>query len=678
MFTLSQLNPEQRTAVETTEGALLCLAGAGSGKTKTITCRIAHLILNKGIPPENILAVTFTNKAANEMKERVAEHIGTERANGATIATFHSLGVRLLRRDITRLGYRPNFSIYAESDQTGLLRQVVRDVMPGKKVDLQAVLTVISRAKNAFCTPEEFKPVGFNEHELLTAPLYPRYQSSLRACNAIDFDDIIMLAVKLLQKEPEVLRYWRERFRYIMVDEYQDTNEAQYRFISLLAGEQSNLCVVGDDDQSIYGWRGADSLRILAFEQHHPGCRVIKLEQNYRSTGTILSAANSVIKNNPARKEKALWTRGESGRPIDLVVARDEEEEAALVLERVQVEMGKGKHRYRDFAVLYRTNSQSRPFEEQFRMAGIPYVLIGGQQFFERKEVKDALSYLRVIANQRDEQALLRIVNFPRRGIGDTSLLKVNQWALQMNCPLFEAYGRAALCQGLAPASAEKMILFHRFMEEESARFKQSGPLAPRVMDLFRRLKLDDELLKTMDDPVAARRKMENIEQIVNSLASYEDRSEAPTLAGFLERVALLDEDRNDKGKKEKKKNDEVILMSLHASKGLEFPHVFLVGLEEEILPHKRSIYEDASIDEERRLCYVGITRAREHLTISRCSKRKRYGTLETREPSRFLAEIPEELITVHDAANAPALSPAEAESVAAHTFSRLKAMFGD
>ena len=674
MFSLNDLNPQQRAAVEQTEGPVLVLAGAGSGKTKAITYRIAHLIVNKRIPAENVLAVTFTNKAAAEMQERVAALVGKERMEGAIIATFHSLGVRLLRHGIHLLGYRPNFSIYATSDQVGLLRQVAKNTMPGKKLDLDAILNVISRAKNAFLEPGQFQPSSFSEHELLAAAIYPRYQSALKACNAIDFDDIIMLAVKLLQSRPEFLRHWQERFRYLMVDEYQDTNAAQYLFISLLAAGSRNLCVVGDDDQSIYGWRGADAARILAYEHDYSGCTVIKLEQNYRSTGTILAAANSVIRNNAVRKEKALWTSGDQGKPIDLLVARDDEDEAARVIERLQTEMGKGGRRYRDFAVLYRTNSQSRPFEEQLRLAELPYVLVGGQQFYERKEVKDALSYLRVIINPRDEQALLRIVNFPRRGIGDTSLLKVNQWALAQNCPVFDAYGRAAQIPDLAPAAVEKLTAFHEFIQAEVRLFKQGGPQAPKVRDLFKRLKLDEELLKTTEDRLQAKRKMENIEQIVNGLAAYEERSEAPTLAGFLERVALLDEDRS-RDKKKDTPNDAITLMSLHSSKGLEFPYVFLVGMEEEVLPHKRSIYEDCSIDEERRLCYVGITRARQHLTLTRCARRKRYGVAEEREPSRFLAEIPPELLNAEDLSAPLILAPDEQQQVAESTFARLRAL---
>ena len=483
-----------------------------------------------------------------------------------------------------------------------------------------------------------------------------------------------MLTVRLLQDHPEVLARWQERFRHIMVDEYQDTNPSQYLFISLLAARYKNLCVVGDDDQSIYGWRGADVEKILAFEKDYPGCRVVKLEQNYRSTGTILAAANSVIKNNPKRKDKTLWTKSGDGAGIDLEVARDDEEEATIVSERIRLECFKGNRSYRDFAILYRTNAQSRAFEEQLRFADIPYVLIGGMQFYERKEVKDALCYLRAIANPRDEQALLRIVNFPRRGIGDGTLVRLNQWSQEQGVGLFEAFGRIGEIDGINAATRERVLAFFDLLSAEIADFKRRGRLAGRLAELFKRVGIEEELFRTIDDPKVARRRMENVEQIVNSLAGYEERTMNPTLSGFLEKVSLMDEDRfSDRDKKEHGL-DAVTLMSLHSSKGLEFPFVFLVGLEEEILPHKRSIYEDFTIDEERRLCYVGITRARRQLVITRCLQRKRYGKLEEREPSRFLAEIPAELLSEKGGKE---ISAEENERLAEQAFAKLRSMFG-
>ncbi|KAF0220387.1 MAG: DNA helicase II / ATP-dependent DNA helicase [Geobacteraceae bacterium] len=678
MLDLHTLNPQQLQAVKHTEGPLLVLAGAGSGKTRVITCRIGYLLLNRQVPPENILAVTFTNKAAREMKERMEELVGRERCKGVILSTFHSLGVRILRREIPLLGYRKNFSIYSTSDQAGLVRQVMREVnIDGKKFNAETILWRISAAKNALIPPDRFQPRFADDYETLAATVYPRYQEALKACNAVDFDDIIMLTVELFRKHPEALARWQERFRYIMVDEYQDTNPSQYLLIHMLAEGHKNLCVVGDDDQSIYGWRGADVEKILAFEKDYKGCRVIKLEQNYRSTGNILDAANSVIKNNPKRKEKTLWTAAGPGRPIDLTVTRDDEEEAATVVERIQVECFKHNLSYGDFAILYRTNAQSRAFEEQLRFEGIPYVLIGGMQFFERKEVKDAISYLKVMDNPADDQALLRIVNFPRRGIGDGTVIKIGQWSMEQNCSLFEAFGRVREIDGLAEGPGEKARTFHALLKGEMESFQRGGNLAEKARGMFKRLSIEEELFRTIDDPATARRKVENVEQIVNSLAGYEEKSRSPSLSGFLEKVSLMDEDRY--GGKEKKElgRDAVTLMSLHSSKGLEFPCVFLVGVEEEILPHKKSIYEDFSIDEERRLCYVGITRARKHLTITRCLYRKKYGKLEERHPSRFLEEIPPHLLNHQKGEMAGAETAEEAERMADDFFARMRAMMG-
>ncbi len=677
MIDLSTLNPQQREAVRHTEGPLLVLAGAGSGKTKVITTRVCYLLEQCNVPAENILAVTFTNKAAREMQERVHAMVG-KRGEGIILSTFHSLGVRILRREIGRLGYKKNFAIYSTSDQVGTIRQVMRDIsLDGKKIDAEAVLWKISAAKNALLGPDRF-PIRYGDDvETVAAQVYPRYQSALKACNAIDFDDIIMLTVKLLQEHPDVRERWQERFRYIMVDEYQDTNPSQYLFISLLSARYKNLCVVGDDDQSIYGWRGADVEKILAFEGDNPGCRVIKLEQNYRSTGNILAAANSVIRNNAKRNDKTLWTASGPGRPIDLVVTVDDEEEATTVVERIQLECFKQKLTYKDFAILYRTNAQSRAFEEQLRFESIPYVLIGGMQFYERKEVKDALCYLKVLDNLQDEQSLLRIVNFPRRGIGDTTLLRINQWSQEKGITLYEAFGRVGEMGDTAPAVREKVLAFHALLSEEAERFRAPGPLADRVAGLFKRLKIEDELYRTNDDPNAARRRVENVEQIVNSLAGFEERNFGATLTMFLERVALLDEARQGKDRKEHGE-DAVTLMSLHSSKGLEFPFVFLVGLEEEILPHGKSLNEGLSLDEERRLMYVGITRARRHLTITRCLYRKKYGKMQERLPSRFLEEIPAELVNLQNGAVAGTKSPEDEAQLADDFFSRMKAMLGE
>jgi len=675
---LSSLNSEQRQAVKHTEGALLVLAGAGSGKTRVITCRIAYLLLQMGVPPENVLAVTFTNKAAREMGERLEELVGKERRNGVIVSTFHSLGVRILRQECRHLGYRPNFSIFDSSDQLGLLRQTMREIgADGKKITPETVHWKISMLKNALVAPGEFQPRFSDEVDLLTARVYPRYQAQLKACNAIDFDDIILLTVRLLQQQPDVLARWQERFRYLMVDEYQDTNPSQYLFISLLAAGSGNLCVVGDDDQSIYGWRGADVRKILAFEEDHPGCRTIKLEQNYRCSGNILKAANHVIRNNPTRKDKTLWTDSGPGGLIDLVVTADEEEEAATVVERIQTERFRRDASYRDFCILYRTNAQSRAFEEQLRYENIPYVLVGGMKFYDRKEVKDTLAWLKVLANPADEQSLLRIINFPRRGIGESSVTRLNDWSMAQKVPLFQALGRVDEVPGVTPAARQRIFAFYQLLKGEHELFADDRRLADKAKELFSRLKIDEELLASVDDREAARRKVENVEQIVNSLSIFEERAAAATLTGFLERLALMDEEYDKKDQKEHEL-DAVTLMSLHSSKGLEFPHVFLVGLEEDILPHRRSIYEDVSVDEERRLMYVGITRAKKHLTITRCLTRRKYGKNEDRVLSRFLAEIPDELVSHQQGATAQVATAEDNDRMADNAFARLKALLGE
>ncbi|MBJ6800725.1 ATP-dependent helicase [Geomonas propionica] len=678
MLDLSRLNPEQLAAVKHTEGPLLVLAGAGSGKTGVITYRIAHLILHKGVPPDQILAVTFTNKAAKEMKERVEHLVGRKHCKGIVLSTFHSLGVRVLKRDIERLGYKKNFSIYSTADQVGLVRQIVREVnTDSKKYDAESIIWRISGAKNKLIPPDRFAPNPLDDIDMMAALVYPRYQSALKAFNAIDFDDIIMLTAELLQHHPPVLKHWQDRFSYIMVDEYQDTNSSQYLLVNLLAAGCKNLCVVGDDDQSIYGWRGADVGNILDFEKDFHGCRTIKLEQNYRSTGNILDAANSVIGNNKVRKAKRLWTASGQGPLIDLCIVQDDEEEATSVVERIQLERFKKDTPYSDFAILYRTNAQSRAFEEQLRFEDIPYVLVGGTQFFERKEVKDSLSYLKVIANPLDEVALLRIVNFPRRGIGDSTVIRINQWSLEKEIPLFEAFSRVGEIEGISEAIRDKVLGFHHTLLDAATDFRAEGGLAEKGKALFEKLKIEEEIFRTIDDQKAARRKVENVEQIINSMAAYEERVPQATLGGFIEKVSLMDEDRfSGKDKKDHGK-DAVTLMSLHSSKGLEFPFVFLVGMEDEILPHKRAIYEDDTIDEERRLCYVGITRARQQLVMTRTLYRKKYGKLEERVPSRFLEEIPGTVLNVQQSGVVKEVTPEEAEKSAEDFFAKMKAMIG-
>lgn len=637
---MTQLNPEQFQAVHHTTGPLLVLAGAGSGKTQVITSRIVHLITRKQIPTEQILAVTFTNKAAREMQERVRKAAG-QRAEGMLISTFHSLGVRILRHDIRHLGYKPNFSIYGDSDQLGLIRQAAQDLnLDTKQYTPESLRWQISLAKNQLINPTSYHNSATTPLQQVVKTVYKRYQQLLQSCNAIDFDDIIMLSVQMLQDLPAVRDKWQQRFSHIMVDEYQDTNAGQYQLVSLLAAGHSNLCVVGDDDQAIYGWRGADVSNILNFAAERPGCHVIKLEQNYRSTGNILNAANAVIRNNSKRSDKALWTAAGGGASIDLLVAQGDEDEARQIMEQLQLARYKHKLNWQDFAILYRSNSQSRAFEEALRLEGIPCILVGGQRFFERKEVKDALSYLAVLANPRDEAALVRTINFPKRGIGDTTLLKLQQWSLNNNLSLYDTLGMASQIEGLTDIARRAVEQFHDTIRQELASFTDHSDMAQQISAMFKRLGINQEFYRTIENPVQARKRIENIEQVINALASYEERNQDACLADFLERIALLEDNRKET--EQDKTSDAVTLMSLHASKGLEFPHVFLAGFEEGLLPHHRSIEEDPKVAEERRLCYVGITRAREKLTISYCLKRRKYGKWEERQPSRFLAEIPD------------------------------------
>lgn len=640
---MARLNPQQYAAVHHTEGPLLVLAGAGSGKTQVITSRIVHLLKSKRIPPEEILAVTFTNKAAKEMQERVTAAAG-KASQGMVISTFHSLAVRILRRDIRRLGYKPNFSIYTESDQSGVLRQAMRDLqLDPKQFNPDSIRWRISLAKNRLIGPDDYPKDSNDPLDSATVAVYPRYQRLLKAFNAIDFDDIIMLAVQLLETLTEVRDYWQHRFRYLMVDEYQDTNACQYRLIALLAELHGNLCVVGDDDQSIYGWRGAEIQNILSFEQQRQSCLVVKLEQNYRSTGTILAAANAVIRNNRTRSDKALWTASDAGETIGQIVAEDEESEARLVVEQLQLAQYQQRRLWRDFAILYRSNTQSRTFEEALRLEGIPYILVGGQKFFERKEVRDTLAYLAVLANPQDEASLVRIINFPRRGIGDTTMLRLNQWSMEHNTSLFNALARVAEIEGIAEGARKTVSAFYGMLQQELADLRPSQ-LAAQAKALFKRIGINDELYRTLGDHNQARKRIENIEQLINALAAFEERYPKAGLTDFLERIALTEDSRREAGE-DNQPQDAVTLMSLHASKGLEFPHVYLVGMEEGLLPHHRSADEDPEVAEERRLCYVGITRARERLTISRCLTRRKYGTKEERSPSRFLAELPAHLL---------------------------------
>ncbi len=679
MFDLNSLNSQQRAAVVHRDGPLLILAGAGSGKTRVITCRIVHL-LQQGVSPAQILAVTFTNKAAREMRQRVQEMAGSDAVKGMVIATFHSLGVRILKAHIERLGFKKNFSIYASADQQRLIRDLLRELgAKNSGSDADQVLWRISTAKNQLISAADYRPDNHDPLSPLVATIYPRYQRALKAFNAVDFDDLLMFTVQLLNGHPDLRHHYAERFRYQMVDEYQDTNPAQYRLLKLLAGGHGNLCVVGDDDQSIYAFRGADVANILDFENDFSGTKVIKLEQNYRSSGNILAAANAVIKNNPKRKEKALWTSSGAGEKIDYILCEDGEDEACRVVERIYAEKYRHNRKDGDFAILYRTNSQSRAFEEQLRYENIPYVLIGGQQFFDRKEIKDVIAYLKVIQNPADEVNLLRILNYPKRGIGEGSIDRIIRHSAEIQKSLWTVLRHVELVADIKERTAAACNDFVAFIERYQKRFRQPLHLLETLRDLFTELRLADEIYRQEKDPAVAQRRIANQEELLNSMATYCERTTQPDLDGFLERVSLFDDETAEKNDKESKLAlDAVTLMSLHSSKGLEFPVVFLAGMEEGFLPHKRSINETFDIDEERRLCYVGITRAQRQLVLLGAQQRRKYGKLEQREPSRFLAEIPAQLLNKIGGDQAASDDAADEAVSASQFFNNISQMFGD
>ncbi len=646
-MSLKGLNPQQLEAVLHTEGPLLLLAGAGSGKTGVVTHRIAHLVGSRGVSPERILAVTFTNKAAREMQERVVKLVGRQQATGITVSTFHSLCARILRTDIERLGYKRNFSIYGVSDQQHLVRDLMANVAADHGLNADQILWKISDAKNRLIPPDRLGP--FMDGDVIGAmvsKVYPEYQKSLKGYNAVDFDDLLMLTVRLFDEHPEVLERYQEQFRYLMVDEYQDTNAAQFELVRRLAGKWRNLCVVGDDDQSIYGWRGAEPGNILDFERHFPGAKTIRLEQNYRSTGNILAAANAVIGNNHKRREKQLWTAGSTGEKISLVSCQDADDEARAVVERIHQNLLQKHMTYRDNAILLRTNAQTLVFEQELRLSRIPYVLIGGQQFFDRKEVRDAIAYLRFLVNPFDEVNLLRILNYPRRGIGRTTADLLIRASVADKKPLWQVLRDARSVEGINPKAVDVIAGFVTLVDTYRGRFRAGGDLAATTRSLFDTIGIAEELRRAPESREQSERRVENVEEIVNAVSRYTSRDAQPTLTGFLETVALLDRDEPGSDSKEKKlAQDAVMLMSLHSSKGLEFPQVFLPGCEEGFLPHKKSVSETFDVDEERRLFYVGITRARIKLTLLHARERKKYGKMESRERSRFLDEIPEVLL---------------------------------
>lgn len=637
---LGTLNPKQREAVVTTEGPLLVVAGAGSGKTRVLTHRIAYLIARRIAAPWSILAITFTNKAAREMQERVAQLVGPAGAD-IWVSTFHSMCVRILRKDIERIGYGSSFGILDASDQLSVVRNVMKDLnLDTKRFEPKAVLAAISGAKNALLTPEQYADRQGDYFQSIVADVYARYQERLKSNNAVDFDDLIMLTIRLFREEPEVLEYYQNRFRYIHVDEYQDTNHAQYVLCRLLADKHRNICVVGDSDQSIYRWRGADITNILNFEKDYPEAKTVLLEQNYRSTSIILDAANAVISHNVGRKAKNLWTDRRGGDPIVVCQADTEQEEGRFVAAEIRRNVESGKWRYGDHAVLYRTNAQSRVIEETLIKAEIPYRIVGGIRFYDRKEIKDVLAYLRLAANPDDDISMERVINVPRRGIGETTWEKVTQEAGRRGVSVFRV-----LCDGLdeldiQPRARAALGEFRDLIRQLHAMADELTvtELTERTLDLtgYR-----EELKR--ENTLEAQARLENIDELLSVTQEFEKRSEDKSLVAFLTDLALIS-DIDALGDGEGDEGDGVVLMTMHSAKGLEFPVVFIVGMEEGVFPGSRAFLEPEELEEERRLCYVGITRAMQKLYLTCARTRLLYGRTSSNPPSRFLAEIPDRL----------------------------------
>jgi DNA helicase II / ATP-dependent DNA helicase PcrA len=720
---LRELNPEQQAAALATDGPLLILAGAGSGKTRTLVYRIVHL-LKKGIDPRRILAVTFTNRAAAEMRERVTKVIGRE-ARGLTLSTFHSLGARILRDHGEAAGLPKKFSIYATGDQTALVKRVITEEVfvaataGDENFDAKRVLYQISSWKNQLVGPEDAKREVIegrtrgnrtDDYAVLAADVYPRYEEALRAAGAVDFDDLLLLPVSLLRARMDVRESLWRRWQYLMIDEYQDTNGAQLEMARLLAGPNKNLCVVGDDDQSIYAWRGADLRNILEFEQQFPGAQVVILEENYRSTQRILDAANAVIAHNSARKSKRMRTGNGLGPKLDYYEFDEgegrtaEEREAEMVAREIGVRRFREGLQWSDFAVLYRTNLQARALEEALRTANLPYRVIGGTSYFDRKEIADAVAYLRAVVNPADEVAVRRIINYPTRGIGRTTLLRLVEVSRERKRPLWDTLRAADGVDGLNRAQAEAVSSFVALIDGARARLEAveaklaagistDETLESWVEGYLRSLKLEEALRQENRSDKVAEIRVENLRDFVASVGVYERRVwdavplpdeevewQAPSLAGFLERLSLVNEEDSSRDEKEAEPN-RVTLMTLHSAKGLEFAHVFLVGCEEEILPHARSVHEVAEgaahdpIAEERRLFYVGITRAQHRLTLSGCRTRRRGGEAMQRQPSRFLKEIPAELLDHRSPGSESSLSEGDRKDLRQNFFAQMKDM---
>ena len=685
MVDLAKLNPPQREAASHGGGPILVLAGAGSGKTRVITFRIAHLI-ELGIPPSAICAVTFTNKAAEEMRERVGALLHDKRVTREiTIGTFHALGLTILRQERKALGLPRGFTIYDQSDQMGALRESLRHTKQmtrdgERRFDVKSILTRISLAKNAFIAPDQYEGNPADDYDAMTAEVYPKYQEMLRACAAFDFDDLIVEPVRLFETVPDVRERWSNKYRFVMVDEFQDTNAAQLRMVKALVEQHGNLCVVGDDDQSIYSWRGADPTNILSFGELFPGAKIVKLEQNYRSTKTILEAANTVIANNKQRHGKTLWSQLAEGKSITHAVAQTPEDEAKWIAAEIH-QLHKDGRPWDSIAIMYRSNIQAKILEEELRTASIPYVMYGGQQFFERKEVKDVIAYLRVALNPKDELALRRIINYPARGIGATTVEKLVAAAQAKHATLWDALKGAITGTASLPgmdvmlstndddplgegprvdvgevrgATKNGIVELIHVVSELGASIEHGEDIVSATKILIDDIKLYDDLRHASGSMAAAQRRIDNVEGLLGSLKRFAEKGKGrEQLAEYLRMLSLESKDEKEDTR------EKVVLTTLHGAKGLEFPVCFMIGLEEELLPHIRTLQPQATdvldadhatdISEERRLCYVGITRAQQKLYLTRACTRVARGRSVPRTPSRFLLEIPEDMLDVID-----------------------------
>ena len=681
MISLSGLNDKQREAASQIEGPVLILAGAGSGKTRTITYRIAHMVDNLAIKGTSILAVSFTNKAAREMRERVHSLLGAKKSRGLSLLTFHSLGVKILKKEITRLGYHQNFSIYDQSDQISIVREALKHYHDEKKFDQKEVQAKISFLKNAgieaddFADSHHFNPENAYDHA--TEYCYRYYEEKLKFYNAIDFDDILLLSLKVFRQFPEVAIEYSQKFQYIMVDEYQDTNALQFELILHLTKTHNNLCVVGDDDQSIYAFRGADVTNILEFEKNFPNAKVVKLEENYRSVSPILNLANAVIKQNTKRRDKTLWSKKPSEAKPILWAMGDTDHEAEVVVEDIVQHQAKGGH-LGDIAILYRSNTQAPPIEDQLRMSQVPYTIIGGQKFYDKKEVKDLMSYLFTILNPSDQMAIRRILNIPHRGIGSATLEKYLNKSQELNLPLFETMKLHPDLDSQRKASIETfVILINKYQSE----FKTYS-LPECISKLVEEIEYLNFIDKQYDNAKQVERRRQDVMNFIESAERfthyYKDNANLQT---FVERLLLQDSQDKEEGEDEDQdvRKNEVTLMTFHSSKGLEFKNVYMIGVEEETLPHKKTITQGEDISEERRLCYVGITRAQEKLVMTYCKNRKIYGKETPRFPSRFLNDVRElNLFIEQDRTQFGHLTKEEAESYKKNFFANLLANLDD